>query len=63
MIAEDDGLGLAGVEEVDAAQVGSQRAQAAKRGYTTFTESQIFVASLPANSKKYSIFAVGILKR
>lgn len=30
-IAEDDGLGLVGVEEVDAAQVGSQRAQAAER--------------------------------
>ena len=30
-IAEDDGIGLVGVEEVDAAQVGSQRAQAAER--------------------------------
>ena len=30
-IAENDGLGLVGVEEVDAAQVGSQRAQAAER--------------------------------
>jgi len=30
-IAEDDGLGLVGVEEVDAAQVGSQRAQAVER--------------------------------
>lgn len=29
--AEDDGLGLVGVEEVDAAQVGSQRAEAAER--------------------------------
>ena len=30
-IAEDDGLGLVGIEEVDAAQVGSQRAQTVER--------------------------------
>ena len=37
-IAEDDGLGLIGVKEVDATQVGSQSAQAAERDVFLNTE-------------------------
>ena len=38
-IAEDDGLGLVGIEEVDAAQVGSQRAQTTKRDIFLYAEA------------------------